>query len=582
MHQATDSYSSHHRIIILVTQSQQTLPTLSSAAAADYLLLETESKIGNTEMEFQEGMMRFVVNKPIKTKWAFEKQTEKQRSTETATPRRKWKIFNKYLSSPPSKPLNPKPKQPPKEFICTISGSLMADPVIVSSGHTFEQACVRACKALGFTPTLPDSSTPDFSSIIPNLALKSTILNWCKNSSVDPPKPVDYNTAEKLVRTLMATGTQNENGAQQTEMSEKKLIQGVRENTSVNSNHPNHCDSSSDDSFGTTASIHSLQLATQPSCYSSPSSSEIETLAPNCTEEDEILAKLRSPQVFEIEEAVIFLRQITRTREDSRGHLCTPRLLSVLRSLIISRYSSIQVNSVAALVNLSLEKANKVRIVRSGIVPPLVDVLKGGFAEAQEHASGALFSLALDDNNKTAIGVLGALQPLIHMLRSESERTRHDSALALYHLSLVQSNRSKLVKLGFVPILLGMLRLGHMTGRVLLILCNLAWCMDGRAAMLDAGGVDCLVGLLDGAKLKSESAWASCVDALYGLSHGGLRFKGLAKAVGAEEVLMKVEKVGSNRAWEKAKRVLEMIKKREEEEEVDWVDLLDMDGHTQC
>lgn len=534
-------------------------------------------------MEFQEGMMKFVVHKPIQTKWAFGKDAEKQRTTETATPRRKWKLFNKSLSSSPSKPLNPKPKQPPKEFLCPISGSLMADPVIVSSGHTFEQACVKACKAVGFTPTFAD-----FSSIIPNLALKSTILNWCKNSSVDPPKPIDSNTAEKFVRTLMAaetqkSGTQNENEVQQTEISEKKLIQEVRENRSVNSNHPSLCDSSSDDSFGTNASARSLQLATRPSCYSSPSSSEIETLTPNSTEEEEILAKLKSPQVFEIEEAVILLRQITRTREDSRAQFCTPRLLSALRSLIISRYSNIQVNSVAALVNLSLENANKVRIVRSGIVPPLIDVLKGGFPEAQEHASGALFSLALDDNNKTAIGVLGALQPLIHMLRSESERTRHDSALALYHLSLVQSNRSKLVKLGSVPIFLGMLRSGHMTGRVLLVLCNLAWCMDGRAAMLDAGGVDCLVGLLDGAELKSESARASCVDALYGLSHGGLRFKGLAKAAGAEEALMKVEKVGCKRAWEKAKRVLEMIKKRdEEEEEMDWVELLELGSQTQC
>jgi len=82
--------------------------------------------------------------------------------------------------------------------------------------------------------------------------------------------------------------------------------------------------------------------------------------------------------------------------------------------------------------------------------------------------------------------------------------------------------------------------------------------------------------------LKSESAWASCVDALYGLSHGGLRFKGLAKVVGAEEALMKVEKAGSKRAWEKAKRVLEMIKRKEEEEEVDWVELLELGSQTLC
>ncbi|GLT54421.1 hypothetical protein SLA2020_276210 [Shorea laevis] len=104
-------------------------------------------------MEFQEGMMKFVVHKPIQIKWVFGKDTEKQRTTETATPRRKWKLFNKSLFIA-FKTLKPQTKATPKEFLCPIFGSLMADPVIVSSGHTFEQACVKACKALGFTPTL--------------------------------------------------------------------------------------------------------------------------------------------------------------------------------------------------------------------------------------------------------------------------------------------------------------------------------------------------------------------------------------------------------------------------------------------
>ncbi|KAF5479539.1 hypothetical protein F2P56_000349 [Juglans regia] len=547
-------------------------------------------------MEIQEGMMKFVVHKPVQPK----RVLENGRETETATPRCKWKIFfGKFSSLPSSKPLKLETKQPPKEFICPISGSLMADPVIVSSGHTLERACVRACKALGFTPTLVGSSTPDFSSVIPNLALRSTILNWCKNFSVDPPKPIDSNTAEKFVRALVEAeakkrGSQNENQAQKVIILDKELIQGAQENTSVNFGdaatevdrcRQTHSYSSSNDSVATSVSTPSLQLATRPSCYSS-SSSEIEILDDNYTEEEkEIFAKLRSPQVFEIEEAVISLRQITRTREDTRAHLCTPQLLSTLRSLIVSRYSAIQVNSVAAVVNLSLEDVNKVKIVRSGIVPPLIDVLKGGFHEAQEHASGALFSLALDDGNKTAIGVLGALQPLIHMLRSKSERTRQDSALALYHLSLVQTNRTKLVKLGSVPILLGMVRSGHMTGRVLLILCNLAWCPEGRATMLDAGAVECLVGLLRGVELESESARESCVTALYGLSHGGLRFKGLAMAVELAEVMKKVETVGRDRAKEKAKRMLEMIKMRggeEEDEGIDWEELLELGSQTEC
>nr|DAD29098.1 TPA_asm: hypothetical protein HUJ06_030566 [Nelumbo nucifera] len=130
-----------------------------------------------------------------------------------------------------------------------------------------------------------------------------------------------------------------------------------------------------------------LPLSTRPSCYSSSSSSEITTydknLSPNLSEEDEFVFKLKSSQVFEQEEAVISLRKI---------------------------------NAVASLVNLPLEKINKVKIVRLGVVPPLIDVLKG---------------------------VLRALSPLLHLLQSKSERAQHDS-----------SNRTKLVKLGSISTLL--------------------------------------------------------------------------------------------------------------------------------
>ena len=47
-----------------------------------------------------------------------------------------------------------------------------------------------------------------------------------------------------------------------------------------------------------------------------------------------------------------------------------------------------------ATVNLSLEKANKVRIVRSGIVLPLIDILKGGFERTRSQGSMRFKSLA--------------------------------------------------------------------------------------------------------------------------------------------------------------------------------------------
>lgn len=317
-------------------------------------------------------------------------------------------------------------------------------------------------------------------------------------------------------------------------------------------------------------------------CYSSSSSSELDNVIEEEDEKgDEIVTKIRSGLLSDQENAVVSLREITRMNKDDRIKLCTARVLSTLRHLIVSRCLNLQVNSVAALVNLSLENVNKVKIVRSGIVPPLIDVLRSGFPEAQDHAAGALFSLALDDQNKTAIGVLHALPVLLHALRSSSERCRNDSALALYHLSLVQSNRSKLVKLGSVQVFLNMVKSGHMTGRVMLVLCNLACSVEGRAAMLDGGAVECLLGLLSRAEFDSESTRESCLGALCGLSQGGLRFKGLAKEAGAEELLMKVQEMGPERCKEKANKVLEVMRQKyEEEETVDWEALLNSDELT--
>lgn len=65
---------------------------------------------------------------------------------------------------------------------------------------------------------------------------------------------------------------------------------------------------------------------------------------------------------------------------------------------------------------------------------------------------------------------------------------------------------------------------------------------------------------------------------MYGLSHGGLRFKGLAKEAAAEELLIQVEETGSERAKDKARKILEVLRQRdEEEEEVDWEKLLNSD-----
>ncbi|XP_030476967.2 U-box domain-containing protein 38-like [Syzygium oleosum] len=503
----------------------------------------------------------------------------------------KWRLsFSRSAS--PSKP------DPPKEFLCSIAGSLMADPVVVSSGQTFDRVSVQVCRDLSFAPVLENGSEPDFETFFPNLAIKSTILRWCEKWGVERPLALDYTAVEKAVRAKMAARQQEEgDGGGLIRVSERELLKNVAGNPPLTYKHAaseltrrvdRFCSSSSEESVVIAASPETpLPLKTRPCCYSSSSSSssefqEIEnptqTLAPILSsQEEELLLKLKSSDIFEQEQAVISLRKITRTQEHRRSALCTPRVISALKPLLVSKYCNVQVNAVATLVNLSLENSNKVRFVRSGVVPLLIEVLQGGFNEAQDHAAGALFSLAIEEDNRMAIGALGALPALLNALRSDSERARHDSALALYNLTLVNSNKMKLVKLNSVPRLLEMVKAGNLVSRVLLILCNLAACVEGRSAMLDGNAVRVLVGLLRGNEAKSELDKENCVGALYALSHGNFRFRGLMKEARGEDVLREIEKRGSERARDKAKRLLEMVRERDngEEENMAWEALLE-------
>jgi hypothetical protein len=91
----------------------------------------------------------------------------------------------------------------PEEFLCPVSGTLMADPIIVSPGRTLERACIQAYAALAFYPPaladLPSSPLV----LIPNVALCSAILNWCDRLGLPHPSPLSLDTAGDIVRRLM-------------------------------------------------------------------------------------------------------------------------------------------------------------------------------------------------------------------------------------------------------------------------------------------------------------------------------------------------------------------------------------------
>ncbi|GJN29178.1 hypothetical protein PR202_gb17375 [Eleusine coracana subsp. coracana] len=378
----------------------------------------------------------------------------------------------------------------------------MGDPVVVPGGQTFERACIQACAALGVSPTavavdLSSSSSSGPLVVVPNVALRMDILNWCDRLALPHPSPLSPDTARDLVRRLM----------------------------------PRRQDPPPPSIAG-----DDFVVAQEPPPPARTGASL----------EEEIMSVLHAddPTPEELASAMASLRQATRENKEVRTQLCTPRLLAALRPMLLSPDAGVQVNATAAVVNLSLEPENKARIVRSGAVSPLVDVLRGGHPEARDHAAGAMYSLAVEDENRAAIGVLGAVPPLLDLFASGAAgpRARREAGMALYHVSLAAMNRAKIARApGARGVSEGADAAAAVRKLAVMVLANLAGCPDGRAALMDGGAVATVVRMMRGGSVARGSAEEEyCISALYGMSRGSLRFRGLARAAGAEAALQPV------------------------------------------
>ncbi|CAN4083895.1 unnamed protein product [Withania somnifera] len=97
------------------------------------------------------------------------------------------------------------PTQFPDDFRCPISLEIMSDPVILSSGHTFDRSSIQRWVDSGHR-TCPVTKLPisDPVSLIPNHALRSLISKY---TLVSLPKPQSYPDPQSLVQTLIASSS---------------------------------------------------------------------------------------------------------------------------------------------------------------------------------------------------------------------------------------------------------------------------------------------------------------------------------------------------------------------------------------
>lgn len=96
-------------------------------------------------------------------------------------------------------------KQSPEEFVCPISKCLMADPVIVASGESYERLCIQIWLQQGNRHCFKTGQTLEHHNLTPNIALRSAIQTWCGKQKVPNPKAPTVESATQLVEGLAQT-----------------------------------------------------------------------------------------------------------------------------------------------------------------------------------------------------------------------------------------------------------------------------------------------------------------------------------------------------------------------------------------
>ncbi|GJP40477.1 hypothetical protein CLOM_g157 [Closterium sp. NIES-68] len=421
---------------------------------------------------------------------------------------------------------------PPDDFRCPISLEIMRDPVIVSTGQTYDRAYIEQWLKEGHK-TCPKTqqilSQP--ASLIPNFSLRSLIQQWCEANDVELPKRTHRSSHRHRHHSSSSSsgggggggggGSSGSDGA------------GGGEGGSGGGGSGGNGDGG-------------------PAELSAPDRQHVMQLRD----------RLRSPEIEVRRSAAGDVRLLAKRSVANRVAMAEGGIIPLLVDLLpdpLPADAKMQENAVTALLNLSINDPNKSLIVSARAIPAIVRVLeKGGSMEARENAAAALFSLSVMDENKISIGQAGAIPALVDLLKSGSTRGKKDAATAIFNLSIYQGNKSRAVRAGVVEPLIDLLihRRSSMMDEALAILAVLSTSPEGRTAIGDASAVPILVELMkDGSPRNKENA----ASVLLSLCLNGRGHTELAVQCRAMAPLQLLLRSGTPRAKRKASQLLQHL-----------------------
>ncbi|EXB56308.1 U-box domain-containing protein 15 [Morus notabilis] len=276
-----------------------------------------------------------------------------------------------------------------------------------------------------------------------------------------------------------------------------------------------------------------------------------------------LVEQLSSSHLDSQRKAIKKVRMLSKENPENRILIAKSGGIPPLVQLLSYPDSKIQEHAVTALLNLSIDEANKKIIAREGAIPAIIQVLEKGNIEARENSAAALFSLSIIDENKMIVGLSNGIPPLVDLLQNGTIRGKKDAATALFNLSLNQANRTRAISAGIVAPLLQLLKhknLG-MVDEALSILLLIAAHPDGRQEIGQLSFIETLVDFIrEGAPKNKECA----ASVLLELGSNNSSFMLAALQFGVYKHLVDITRSGTNRGQRKANAILKLMNQSEQ------------------
>lgn len=152
---------------------------------------------------------------------------------------------------------------------------------------------------------------------------------------------------------------------------------------------------------------------------------------------------------------------------------------------------------------------NKVNIVASGALEPIIGFLRSQSSSMQEYATASLLTLSASTVNKATISSFGAIPLLVEILRHGSPQAGVDAVLALYNLSTYSDNISIILEAKPIPSIVDLLktckRSSKTAEKCTALIESLVGFDEGRTALTsEEGGVLAVVEVLENGSLQSR------------------------------------------------------------------------------